>query len=436
MKILIFGNDSCAHLLGWKLVNSAYVQEIILAPGNGGTSFFASSVDLAVEDLAAITTFVLGESVDLVMADAPGIAAGVTDEVGALPLPIVGSKRALKSLHYSRCAAREWLQQHGLPTPRGRVCTTQQQAEKYAATLMHPLVVAADDPAGPAIVCHDRTAVPQAIADCLEVNMPSAVIVEELVSGSLVTASLLTDGTAAVPIPATRLYPATAQPYARASGVHSAVTPLWERLEAHLEKQIRQPLLTALQQDGRGASGWIGTTCVIGKRGPLIQALHLVPSGLELAATLPRLEGDLLPLLIGSARGTLGAAQPPAWRSEAIVGAALYRAGTSGSEISLTAFETFDPGILVFHHATTPLVPNTYVPHAARLGGSKPGGFNLGFGAPANSLASGTTADPLVAIVIASGPDLATARDRLYANLRRSSLAPSTYRDDIGSREL
>jgi phosphoribosylamine-glycine ligase len=53
MKVLIFGNDSSAHVLGWKLVNSAYVQEIILAPGNGGTSFFASSVDLSAEDLAA-----------------------------------------------------------------------------------------------------------------------------------------------------------------------------------------------------------------------------------------------------------------------------------------------------------------------------------------------------------------------------------------------
>ncbi|HEY0604613.1 MAG TPA: hypothetical protein VGD58_16970 [Herpetosiphonaceae bacterium] len=438
MKILIFGNDSAAHVLGWKLVNSAYVQEIILAPGNGGTSFFGSSVELQREDLATITSFVLRESVDLVVSDLAGIAAGIPDEVGALPLPVVGSNSALKPLHFSRCAAREWLQQHGLPTPRGRVCTSQQQAEKYAATLMHPLLVAADDPSGPAIICTERTAVPQAIDDCLDVNMRAGVIVEEVVSGPQVTAALLTDGKTALPVPATRLYGQANQPYTRPTGVHSASTPLWHRLDAHLETQIRQPLLAALQADGRGACGWIGTTCVVGQRGPLIQSLHLAPSGLELAATLMRLDSDLLPLLIGTARGTLVAVPQPVWRSEATVATALTRTTMAGpgADISFSAFESFDPGILVFHHATTSSVPNTYVPHAARFGSSKPGGFGFGLGISPTILSSGSAAEPTVAIVATSGPDLATARERLYTNLRRSSLSPSVYRDDIGSREL
>jgi phosphoribosylamine--glycine ligase len=436
MKVLIFGNDSCAHALGWKLVNSAFVQEMIFAPGNGGTSFFASSVDLPVDDLGAITSFVIREEVDLVVADAAGISAGLTDEVAALPLPIVGSSSALKPLHYSRCAAREWLQQHGLPTPRGRVCTTQQQAEKYAATLMNPIVVVADGLAGPAIVCHDRTAVPQAIADCLDVNPQAGVIIEEVVSGPVVTASFLSDGSTAVSIPAARLHGATAEPYARVSGAHSAATALWTRLESHLEKQIRQPLLAALQTDGRAARGWIGTTCVIGQRGPLIQSLHLVPSGLEIAATLPRLESDLLPLLIGCARGTLAAAQAPVWRDEAVLSAALSRTGTSGpgADISFSAFETFDPGVLVFHHATTSLVPNTYVPFAARFGLSKQSSMSVS--SSLNSLYSSASADPLVAIVVTRAPDIATARERLYTNLQRSSLAPGSYREDLGTREL
>lgn len=438
MKILIFGNDSAAHVLGWKLVNSAYVQEIILAPGNGGTSFFGSSIDLLPEDLGTITSFVLRESVDLVVSNLAGIAAGLPDEVGALPLPVVGSNSALKPLHFSRCAAREWLQHHGLPTPRGRVCTSQQQAEKYAATLMHPLLVAADDPAGPAIICGERKDVPQAISDCMDVNMRAGVIVEELVSGPQITASLLTDGKTALPVPPTRLYGAANQPYARPTGAHSASTPLWSRLDAHLESQIRRPLLAALQADDRGACGWIGTTCVVGQRGPLIQALHLVPSGLELATTLMQLDSDLLPLLIGIARGTLAAVAQPAWRSDATVATALTRTTLAGpgSDLSFSAFETFDPGILVFHHATTSSVPNTYVPHAARFGSSRPSGFGFGLGSLPTIFSSTSSAEPMVAIVATSGPDLATARERLYTNLRRSSLSPSVYRDDLGSREL
>ncbi len=436
MKVLIFGNDSCTHVLAWKLVNSMDVQEVILAPGNGGTSFFASSIDLAVDDLAGITNFAVSEMVDLIIVDAPGMAAGIPDELGALPLPVVGSGSRLKPLHFRRCAGREWLQQHGLPTLRGRVCTTQQQAEKYAVTLTLPIAIVADDPAEPAIVCTDRTAVPQAIADCLEGGLSAGVIVEEVVNGPLVTASLLTDGSTAIAIPATRLYPATSQPYARLAGVHSAATPLWSRLEAYLEQQVRQPLLAALRADSHDGQGWIGTTCVIGQRGPLVQSLHLVPSGLEVAATLPRLTSDLLPLLQGCARRTLASAQAPTWSSEAVVGVALSRSSTTGggTEIPFSAFETFDPGILVFHHATTPLIPNAYIPRAARFGPSRPSTF--GSGSLATSLYSGTAADTIVAIVVTSGPDVATAHERLYTNIRRSGLAPHVYRQDVGSREL
>jgi phosphoribosylamine--glycine ligase len=437
MKILVFGSDSCAHALAWKLVNSNFVEDLILAPGNGGTAFFAPSTALAPDDHAALTSFVLAEQIDLVVADSASIAAGVADEVGSLPLPVFGSSRALERLQRSRCAAREWLQQHGLPLPRGRVCSSYAQAEKYAATLPPPLVIAADAPTGPALICTDRTAVPQAIDECMDGGAGSSVIVEELVTGPLVTASILTDGATSLPLPAARLYPAAARPYAGATGVHGAATPLWSKLESFLTQQVRQPLLKALQDDAAGARGWIGATCVVGPRGPLVQSLHLTPSGLEAVATLLRLDGDLLPLLIGCARGTLAAVQPPQWRTDAVAGAALCRSNValSGPGVSLDALAAFDPGVLIFHHATTPTMPNTYVPLAARFGGASLPKLGLGLGV-GSSLSTTTASDPVIALVATAAPDLKTARERLYANLGRSAIATVVYREDVAAREL
>lgn len=433
MNILIFGNTSATNALAWKLVNSNFVQEVIVAPGNGGTAFFAPSVAMPADDLAAITSFVLAEGIDLVIPDAVGIAAGVADEVGSLPLPVFGAQRQLHRIQSSRCAAREWLQHHRLPTPRGRVCTSQSQAEKYAATLAHPLVVVADAPDGPVVVCPDRTSIPRAVAECLEGNTSGAVLIEELINGPRVTASLLTDGATVLPVPATRLYSHSAQPYAPANGAHSAATAVWNKLETVLTQQIREPLRVALHREGTAANGWISTTCIAGPRGPLVQAIELVPCGLEAVAVLLRLESDLLPLLVGCARRTLASVEPPRWRSDAVVAVALQAVhGATDSPEAVVG--ELDSGVLIFHHATEPALPNPYIPQAARISTTRLP--RLGSGSFSGYAPSHTADEPLVAIIAAADPDLATARERVYANLRRSRRATYVYRDDVGAREF
>lgn len=445
MNILVFGSDSSAHVIAWKLVNSAHVQEVILAPGNGGTHFFAPATQLNSQDAGTVASFVLSEEIDLVVADMRGIALGLPDELRALPLPVIGSSQGFWALRQSRCQLREWLHQHGLPLPRGQVCPTVSQAEKLAATLSLPLTIAADRQDGLVITCTDRATIPQAIADCMAASKAAGIVVEELVSGPVVTAAVLTDGGYGVSIPATCLardpQSADTAPFMdadRAAGVHGAATPLWAKLEGFLEAQVRQPLLRALHDDGCGARGWISTICVLGSRGPIVQGLHLVPSGMELAATLPRLANDLLPLLLGCARGTLAAAPPPVWEHKAVVGVALRRADTSHPDYAVSAgtFDSFEPGMLIFHHATTPLVPNPYNSRGARLGGRR--SSRLGFGGahlPLEASARGATS-PLLAIAVGSAPTISAAREHVYTNLRRHPNANISYSAEIGVREL
>lgn len=430
MNLLIFGSDSATHALAWKLINSASVQELIVAPGNAGTAFFAPAVALDPHDHAAITNFVLSEAINLVVLDGAAITAGVADEVRVLPLPVCGADKAVQQLQASRCAAREWLQQHTLPTPRSRVCTSQAQAEKYAATLPHPLVVAADAPAGPVIICQDRAAVPGAIAECLA--GATAILVEEWVRGPRVTAAILTDGHSALPVPPTRLFTVDPQPYAAVNGVHSAATPLWSKLDAVLQRDVRAPLLTALTTSSLGARGWISARCVAGPRGPVIQAIDPAPSGFEAAAVLLRLESDLLPLLDACARGAVAALEPPRWRADASVGVGLL---TSGAGTTLPPLDAFEGGVLVFHHATTPTLPNEYVPRLARFPSNRAPRFPFGLGGGLTALPD-RPVEALTAIVATTAPDLNAARDRLYTSLRRSPLDPALYRADVGATEL
>src|SRR3712207_4126665 len=106
MNVLVLGDDSVAHALAWKLVDSAQVDQLLVAPGNTGTRFLASSIEVDGHDAAAIVDVVLGEQVDVIVADLPSIAAGVADELHALEIPVFGSTQPLARLQTSRCFAR------------------------------------------------------------------------------------------------------------------------------------------------------------------------------------------------------------------------------------------------------------------------------------------------------------------------------------------
>ncbi len=55
MKVLIVGSGGREHALTWKLSQSARVSEILVAPGNAGTSRIAENVKIPVSDLPGLT---------------------------------------------------------------------------------------------------------------------------------------------------------------------------------------------------------------------------------------------------------------------------------------------------------------------------------------------------------------------------------------------
>src|SRR3712207_5111670 len=143
MNVLIFGADCGTHALAWKIFNSPLVDELLCSPGNGGTSVFAPGAIVPVDDAAAVSRFVLGEAVELIVLDGTTIAAGVVDEASALHTPVFGSGKVAAALLESRCFQHEWLLANDLPVPRGRVFERAEQAEKYAAALPMPVAVRA-----------------------------------------------------------------------------------------------------------------------------------------------------------------------------------------------------------------------------------------------------------------------------------------------------
>ncbi|WP_161668807.1 hypothetical protein [Kallotenue papyrolyticum] len=409
MRILQFGSTSSAHVLAWKLINSPALEQLTLVPGNAATALFTTSVRLALDDRLALTERVLRDGSTLVLADEGAIASGLTDELRSLPLPVFGPDQQLWRLQASRCSAYEWLHHHRLPVPRGRVCTSQVGAEKFAASLQFPIIVAADDARGPVRVCSDRMDLPAAIADCLD-PAGQGVLVQELVTGPLVSVALLLDGQTSLPLPTTRLHALDRQPFAPAIGAHSAATPLWTRLEAHLQRLIHEPLARAFRAAGTSARGWLGATCVLAAAGPLIHSVHLAPDGLEAANVLLRLGSDLAPLLEHCARSTLATAPAPTWLPLATLVVAVRSTAPEPAPLP-ELYEVLEPETLVFLHTDAEQPPR-----------AEPAGARL--------------VPDAWAIVASAAPTLEQARERVYRSLQRLARPGIVFAEHIGTHEL
>ncbi|MEJ0059974.1 MAG: phosphoribosylamine--glycine ligase N-terminal domain-containing protein [Terricaulis sp.] len=67
MKILLVGSGGREHALGWKLVQSRIVSELISAPGNPGLAELGRCVAIKADDAAELAGLAAREQVGLVV---------------------------------------------------------------------------------------------------------------------------------------------------------------------------------------------------------------------------------------------------------------------------------------------------------------------------------------------------------------------------------
>ena len=114
MKILIVGSGGREHVLAWKLARSPRVEQVYVAPGNGGTTWNASpgvaacqNVAIDALDIDALLAFARRQAIDLTVVgpEAP-LVAGIVDVFQAQGLPIFGPSRAAAQLEGSKIFAK------------------------------------------------------------------------------------------------------------------------------------------------------------------------------------------------------------------------------------------------------------------------------------------------------------------------------------------
>ena len=139
MKILVIGSGGREHALAWKLAQSPRVQQVYVAPGNGGTATAPNLKNVAITDVAALRDWALAEKIALtVVGPEQPLAAGVVDDFRAHGLRIFGPTKAAAQLESSKAFSKDFMQRHGIPTAAYQTFTDAAAARAYVTSWARP----------------------------------------------------------------------------------------------------------------------------------------------------------------------------------------------------------------------------------------------------------------------------------------------------------
>lgn len=423
MNILVLGGGGREHAISWALAKSPRCTELYVAPGNGGTANIARNVkDLNAEDAQAVLAFAQAHNIELVVIgpEAP-LVAGVADALREAGIPVFGPDAQGAQLEGSKTYSKRFMDANGIPTARYQSFTDAASARAYCEELGAPLVVKADGlAAGKGVVVAETLDMAlDAVEACFDGSFGDAgqtVVVEEMLTGpecSLL--AFVSNGKAFCMAPAQdhkRAYDGDLGPNTGGMGVYSPVPIVTEEEMATMISIMEQSAAaTAKDPFENDYRGCLYGGFMLTPEGPKVLEFNARFGDPETQVVLPRLEGDLVNIMLAVAEG-----RPEdivlSWSDKWAVSVVLASEGYPGSyekgKVILGLEEAQDlDGVIVFH-AGTALNPDGEL----------------------------ITAGGRVLNVVALGDTFEEARNRAYEACELIKFEGVQYRSDIGRRAL
>jgi phosphoribosylamine---glycine ligase len=393
MKILVIGSGGREHALVWKLKQSARVEKIWCAPGNGGIAADAECVNVDAGNVAGLVALAekIAPDLTIVGPELP-LVNGISDAFSQRNWPIVGPSREAAQLEGSKIFSKEFLLRHKIPTAKMYGAYDSPQ-DAYAAlnTVEYPLVIKADGLcAGKGVVlADDAETAREFIESVMEKNElgPGGhrVLLEETLQGDELSFIILTDGERYAPMVPTRdhkrVYEGNRGPNTGGMGAYSSDELLPEGLRNTVISTIVEPTLKGLATDGIPYQGFLYIGLMLTKGGPKVLEFNCRLGDPEAQAIVARMDFDLAEVLADVAAKRLDPAKLH-WKKGASVCVVLTSGGypgkfATGKKIDgLTAVPT-NTGVLVFQSGTR-LERDSLVTSGGRVLGVTETGDSLG----------------------------------------------------------
>ncbi|VWL93006.1 Phosphoribosylamine--glycine ligase [Collinsella sp. AK_207A] len=420
MNILLLGSGGREHALAVALAASPRCDELYIAPGNGGTAAVGENVLLDAEDPAAVADFARETGCGLVVIgpEAP-LVVGVADAVRAVGIPCFGPGAEGAQVEGSKKFSKELMERAGVPTAAYASFTDEAAALAYVRDQGAPLVVKADGLAAGkgVVVATELSQAEDAVRACFDGAFGKAgatVVIEEMMTGPECSLLAFTDGETVRPM-------CTSQDHKRAlegdrgpntggMGAYAPVPIVTDEEHAAmvdaLEKTVAQ-----LHAEGIDYRGCLYGGFMLTPAGPKVLEFNARFGDPETQVVIPRLENDLVEVMLAVAEGRLSEVELR-WSDRWAVTVVLTSAGYPGS---------YEKGKVITGVEDAEAMDDVTVYHA---------------GTALTDAGELVTSGGRVLDVTALGDTFEAARDRAYAACEKIQFEGKTLRHDIGLRAL
>jgi phosphoribosylamine--glycine ligase len=420
MKLLVIGSGGREHAMAWKLAQSPKVQKVFVAPGNGGTARENGLENVGLSEVPDLVGFAKKEGIYLtVVGPEAALAAGVVDAFREAGLRIFGPTRAAAQLESSKDFAKAFMVRHNIPTALHRTFQNADLAKAFVAKREAPVVIKADGlAAGKGVVVaasveEAQAAIERMMTDRSLGEAGARVVVEEFLQGEEASFIVMSDGTSALPLATSqdhkRLRDRDEGPNTGGMGAYSPAPIVTPKIHARVMREIIQPAIQGMAQEGLPYSGFLYAGLMIDQAGnPKALEFNCRLGDPETQPILLRLKSDLVGLIERALAGSLSRVEA-AWDRRAALGVVLAAQGypddpRKGDPITGIPAPTDD--CRVFH------------------AGTRADGKAL------------VTSGGRVLCVTALGDSVKMARARAYEAVERISFDGMQYRKDIGHRAI
>ncbi|HEY8260262.1 MAG TPA: phosphoribosylamine--glycine ligase [Methylosinus sp.] len=365
MNILLIGSGGREHAIARALARSPSLSRLFVAPGNPGMAEIGECVALDLSSHAAVARFCAERGIALVVVgpEQP-LVEGLADSLRAAGVAVFGPSKAAARLEGSKGFVKDLCRAHAIPTADYARFCDEASALAHVRAKGAPIVVKADGlAAGKGVVvaetAEEAEAAVRAMFSGAFGKSGAEVVIEEKLEGEEVSFFALCDGTRALPFASAQDHKRVGEgdtgPNTGGMGAYSPAPAVTAEVEAKIMRRIVEPTLAAMREMGAPFSGVLFAGLMLTKEGPKLIEFNVRFGDPETQVMLPRLEEDLLELMLAAATGALPERRLR-FSPRVAVTVVLAAKGYPGTPLAGTEIRGLEraalPGVVVTHAGT------------------------------------------------------------------------------------
>ncbi|KAI5958060.1 hypothetical protein KGF57_002868 [Candida theae] len=374
LNILVIGNGGREHAIVWRLLQSASVNHVYVAPGNGGTTTQSSKVtnvpiSSSPKDFQKLQDFAVEKKINLVV---PGpeqpLVDGIAQVFTSVGIPVFGPSAKAAIMEGSKAASKEFMERHQIPTARFKNFTDVNEAKKYIDEIDYRLVLKADG-----IAAGKGVLIPETKEEALEglneimvdKNFGDAgneIVIEEYLEGDELSILTITDGYSFYNLPA-------AQDHKRIGdgdkglntggmGAYAPAPIATKEILTKIDEEIIKPTIDGMRKDGFPMCGVLFTGIMLTpSKQPKVLEYNVRFGDPETQTVLPLLsdDTDLAQVMLAAAEHRLDSvkiATKPLFSTTVVMAAGGYPE-SYGKGDEITVKEPLPKDTFIFHAGTS-----------------------------------------------------------------------------------